>query len=464
VPVFADSLRTKSVNSLFDEALELVLRHRLRVGLGESLPEKVGKFFLRQLAILIGVGGREQSVEARVCSVHRHPRHATSTVTARSPSAPVEGEKPAAPKGVTAEPMSSSSVPGEGMTAESAMLETVPGETVLGETMAVMTAVADEAMAVVPGIAPPLVMMANPKVSTRGPRVSRMTAMTAVGGKFKAVTSREAVPAPSPRRPPVTTFKVEVRRVTPAEGGTILPSHAHASGTAVRSEAPGTATGTSSVHRRRSGVRSTRSPLRSWPAPFPRGLTIASARGTFFTLLPVGVARPALVGCVSPLGSASFLAISVLVAIGHSFFAVTIVPGDVSIFIKPLIAAHAPFRAPLFASKFLAITARPPASISSHFTIVGSGIAPVRVAIRAISHVIRASLTHWVGSPLALTGKLHQRSRRNPSKKQQRVVAHRHFLVTSDAGPILRIDAVTDLGTRLASRPVDVSRPRLREG
>jgi hypothetical protein len=303
VSVFADSLRTKSVDSLFDEALELVLRHRLRVGLGESLPEEVGKFFLRQLAILIGVGRREQSVEVRVCSVHRHPRHAASTVAALPPAAPVEGEKPAAPGGVTPESMSSPSVPGEGMTAKSAMLKTVTRETVTGKTMPVITAVADEAMAVaaaaMPGIAPPLVVMANPKASTRGPPVSRVTAMTAVGGKLKAVTSREAVPAPSPRRTPVTAFKVEVRRVTPAEGETVRPSHAHASGTAVRSEAPGSATGSSSMHRRWSGVRPSRSSFRSapsWPVPLPRGLTIASARGTFVTLPPVGVARPALVG------------------------------------------------------------------------------------------------------------------------------------------------------------------------
>jgi hypothetical protein len=96
-------------------------------------------------------------------------------------------------------------------------------------------------------------------------------------------------------------------------------------------------------------------------------------------------------------------------------------------------------------------------------SVVGAVVPDVRIVVWRVGHLVRSHFARGVGSPISLGRKLDERRRRDSSKKHERIIPHRHFLATSNAVQFPRVDAVTDSRKPTPhSRPMDVSRPRLR--
>jgi hypothetical protein len=221
------------LESLLSERFEFVLRDRLSVGLGDSLPSKIREFLLCQLAVFIGVGCREEGVEVSVRLTQpessRAPQAAASTSRGShraSLTRSVEGERSASREAVTsnsprsvtesreplmsgvptetmmARPVMRESAPPEAVTgkpgsAESAVLKSassksMPRETGMSEITMTASAVTGESLAASP--AAPAVMPRSGMTSMAGPTVSRKTAATSAA---RCPTAPSAVTGPT---------------------------------------------------------------------------------------------------------------------------------------------------------------------------------------------------------------------------------------------------------------------------
>lgn len=175
------------------------------------------------------------------------------------------------------------------------------------------------------------------------------------------------------------------------------------------------------------------------------GTAIAMHAAALATISPSApLARRTLVGRIPPFGLLSLFAIARTAAVDHPLFvSIVLVPTNAPLIISVVVASLVTLRTSPLANGSVGRFADS-AATSWGPALVRTRIAAVPIIVRCVGHFVGSNFTGRIGSPIPLGDKLHDRRRRNSSKKQQRIVAHGHFLDTSNAGPILRIDAVTD--------------------
>jgi hypothetical protein len=181
---------------------------------------------------------------------------------------------------------------------------------------------------------------------------------------------------------------------------------------------------------------------RAWtrlPGDFTIRITItahaAAFRAVFIAVTPYGVARGALFGCVPPGSVISFSAVAGTATPHRPFVVPTVlIPTDVAIFAALVVVSSVSLTAPALANGSVGIFADS-APTSSCTPVVCAGKLAVAIIVRRVGHFVRSNFACQIGPPISLSRELHQCGCRDPSEKHQRVVAHQHFLNTSNAVP-----------------------------
>jgi hypothetical protein len=259
---------------------------------------------------------------------------------------------------------------------------------------------------------------------------------TEVAAAKLAASERRAI---APRSPHATVAAALNRVLT----NTVLTKGASTKGVGTRPALP--ATTDAAAPTRFTGSRP------RFPGNLAIWTAIAPSRAAFAAILPIAVARRALVYRVPPFRPVAFIAIARTAAPDHPFLVLTLVaPTDATRFVSVVVACRVTLRTFPFANGSIGRLADS-ASGARGPVFVKPGIRSALVA--RIGHFVRSHLLGGTGTPIPLGDELHYRRRRNSSKKHQRVAAHQNFLDTFECRSILRIDAVTDLETSPAPAP-----------
>jgi hypothetical protein len=321
---------------------------------------------------------------------------------------------------------------------------------------------------------PPTVMtMAGPTasrpfapLSAARPTVVAMSPLTPVSGELEPVFAAESLAAPTTMCFFPAPTEARVARIVPREGFAVTrPTHAlrAAMWTKTERSTPALAVGTRSATPRRSssptfGTASFGSPFWSARAGLPGDVAIPTPimphLPAVIAIAPIGVAHGTLLGSVPPFRTIPLVAIVSSTTSDHRFC----VAG--SIVTASLIASRKIVGAMSFPGSLVGKLADP-ASTAPRTTLFRTGVVARSILVRGGGHFVGSHFTGRIGSPIAQGHELQHGRCCDSSKKHQHVVTHPNFLVTPNAGSLLRIDAVTDLGSHLHSRPWDVSRPRL---
>jgi hypothetical protein len=271
----------------------------------------------------------------------------------------------------------------------------------------------------------------------------RMTPVTMfVTDKFKPTSAGEA-PASTPTAllSPSRGTEVGSTQLAPSERRAIAPRSSHATVAAVSTKTVLTRTVstkavTLKVERRAFAATTAAgaAPVRSAASRsrLPGDLAIWTAvppgRAAFATILPIAVARGTFIGGVPPCGLVSLWAIARTPALDHAFLVPTVVaPTNATLIVAFVIASSVTLRTSPLANGSIGRLADSSA-ISRRPALVETGIVSVPIIICRIGHFAGLNLIGGTGSPVSLADELHHCRRRNSSKKQQRVVAHRQFL------------------------------------
>jgi hypothetical protein len=378
--------------------------------------------------------------------------------------------------------MTAESVPALSMPAEHVIASvtsgSVPGECVMFVPMMTAHRVPRKTPTAALSVMPTVMMAAmvtmtgptarRPLVATARPTVVVMSAMSPMSHecKFRSVPAGKAfAAAPALMRAPSGATKACVTRLPPCECRSVVRA-APAPCAAVCPRAEGSAPTAAATGTPAWSTSTPFGPAPLWLASFaslgsasrlPRDLAIGAVassaitiQSAAFTAIPPRIARGTLVGRILPFGSASLVAISGIAAVHHAFFVSTvIVPANPALLILLLFTPPVALGTAAVGARVLtnsATTSRRPA-------LVRAGTVSVPIVGR-VGHFGCSNLSGGIGAPIPLCDKLHDRCRRNSSKKHQRVIAHRQFPRHPECEPILRIDAVTDLGTSPAPAPL----------
>jgi len=191
------------------------------------------------------------------------------------------------------------------------------------------------------------------------------------------------------------------------------------------------------------------------------------ALGVLVAPSPIEVACRPLICRVAPIGLAAIFASVEPATISRLLLVRAVVsPAHAAIFKSLVLAPTVIVPAPARASRPTG-GAGHPAAIASRSTVFRARIAAIPVVVCRQRDFVSSKFTglnlvHRIDSPLSLSDELHHRCGRNPSKKHQRVIAHRHFLDTPNAGRFSESTRSPILKPVPHPRPMDVSRPRLR--
>jgi hypothetical protein len=369
---------------------------------------------------------------------------------------------------------------GKAPACESVMSKLVVGEAPMAEVMMVAHRVPREtsislvsvmrAMMMMP---PTMMTMAGPtagrpfaSLSVARPTVVAMSPRTPVSDKLEPVFAAESLAAPTTMCFFPAPTETRVARMAPSEGVRVTrPARAPCAAMRTKTDrpTPALAVGTRSATPRRSSSRSFRtvsfgSPFWSARARLPGDVAIRTPivphLAAVIAIAPIGVAHGTLFGGVPPFRTILLVAIVSTTPSDHGLF----VAG--SLVTALCIASRKTVGAMSFARSFV-VKLADSASAARLTIFVRTGTVARSMVIRAVGHFVGSHFTGGIGSPIAQGHELQHGRCCDSSKKHQRVVTHPNFLITPNAGSLLRIDAVTDLGSHLHSRPWDVSRPRL---
>jgi hypothetical protein len=479
------SLGAKCRDPLFGETLQFVLGDRLSVGFGESLPNEVGEFIFGQLAVFIGVGRGEQGVEPRLGVPRGHSGHLTpapATPPVPGPlTATMRGERPAAAEVMMTESATGLRVPGEAVLRKSAVSEFVMASHRMSrETPTLAAAVMPTAMPTVM-VPSTMVTMADPTacctsatLAATCPTAIRpamtIPAVMAVTDEFKVLPSAEPLGVPATTHIPTGAIKSLVSRIAPGERRSVAGAHDPCA--AVWAKTVWTARTRSPAPRRSSAFTSAISPFpsfRSARAGFPGDFAIRAAHraalatrlAAFLAVSPIGVTGGTLLSRVAPFRSFPTFTIDSTATLAHALFVTTLfVPAHIPLFAGLIVALRGLVRAMPTARGSGGRLLRP-AMTACRTTLLRAGLVAVRVFVRGVGHFVCSNFAYRIGSPTVLRRKLQCGRCRDPTEKHQRVTAHRTLPRHLECRLLLRIDAVTDLGSHPALAPNGRSRPRL---
>jgi hypothetical protein len=414
----------------------------------------------------------------------------------------MRGERAAAAEVMMVESATGTCVPGEAVMRKSAVSEfvmtqsmtcervsgkTVSRKSMAGELMMASHRVSGEtptlAASVMPTVMMPstVVMMADPTPSCPSatlaatcPTVLTKPAMTipavvAVTDEFKVGPAAEALTVPATIHSPTGAIKALVSRIAPGERRSVArathgpwaPVCTETAWTKAERFAPGSTAGTRSTTPRRpsaftsASLRSTR--FRSTWTGLPGDLMIRTAIAAhfaaFLAVSPIGVTRGTLVSRVAPFRSLLTFAVDRTTTLAHAIFVSTIfIPASITLFAGLIVAPRGLVRTMPSARGSVGSLLRP-AVTACRTTLLGAGVVAVRVFVRGVGHFVRSNFAYWIGSPTVLRRKLQCGRCRDPTEKHQRITAHRTFPCHLECRLLLRIDAVTGLGSHPALAP-----------
>lgn len=361
---------------------------------------------------------------------------------------------------MTAESVSALSVPGERVMTTSVVSGSVPRECVISVPMRTAHRVPRKTKTLTAALSVmPTVMMAA-MVTITGPTARRsaaaatrptvvvMSAMSPVARKckFRSVPAGKAfAAAPALMRSSIGATKACVTRLPPCESRSLVraaPAPCAAvwppEGSAPTPAATGTPRWSPSAPFGSAPPWSARFASLGSGSRLPRDLAIPTVIGAAitthaaaFTAISPGVARGTLVGRVPPFSSVSLVATSGIAAVHHAFFvSIVVVPANPALLV-PLVFTPPVALGTAAIGVARVLTNAPTTSRRS--ALVRAGIVSVPI-VGCVRHFVSSNLAGRIGSPIPLRDKLHDRRRCNSSQKHQRVIAHRHFLDTSNAG------------------------------